>query len=105
MWECLKELKTNTSNEQDIDRATLQSNNVVAQFRTTNEHASRNVLKRCQSMVEGTSSPSSQSFQNFIHNPSPMFDETHELLSRLAIAPPVTTFECTMTKSKMLQSQ
>jgi hypothetical protein len=44
--ECLKELKIGTSNEQGTKRVALQSDHVLAQLRTTNERASRNVLER-----------------------------------------------------------
>jgi hypothetical protein len=101
----LKELKIGTSNEQGMERATLHFDHVLAQCKTTDGHASRNVLKRYQSMIEGTSSPPSQSSPNSTHNPSPMSDETLRLSSRLATPPHVPTFECPMTKFEMLQSQ
>jgi hypothetical protein len=56
-------------------------------------------------MVEGTSSLSFQCFPNFVHNPSPMFDETLGLSSRPTTPPPIPTLEHPMTKSEMLQSQ
>jgi hypothetical protein len=52
----LKELKTNTSNEQGMERVALYSDHVLAQFKTIDGHASKNVLERHQSMIEGTSS-------------------------------------------------
>jgi len=45
--ECLKELKTNTSNKQDTEKATLQSNHVLTQLKKTNGHVLKNKLKRC----------------------------------------------------------
>ncbi len=56
-------------------------------------------------MIEGTSSPSSQSFPNSTHNPNLMFDETSGLSSKPITPPPIPTFKCPMTKFKMLQSQ
>jgi hypothetical protein len=41
----LKEMKTGTNNEPDIDVATLQSDEVMAQLRIIDGHANRNVLK------------------------------------------------------------
>ncbi len=85
-----------------MKRATLQSDHVVAQFKTTNGHASKNVVKRHQSMIEGTSSHSFQSFPNSTHNPSPMSNETPRMSSRSATPPHVLTFEHPMTKSEMM---
>ncbi len=58
-----------------------------------------------QSIVEGTSSPSSQSSSNYTHNPSPMSYETLWVSSRLATPPLVPILEHPMTKSEILQSQ
>jgi hypothetical protein len=88
-----------------MERNALQSDHVLAQLKTTNGHALRNVLKRHQSIIKGTSSPSSQSSPNSTHNPNPMSNETHGMSSRLATPPHVPTFECFMTKFEMLQSQ
>jgi hypothetical protein len=52
---CLKELKIGTSNEQGKERVALQFDHVLAQLKTIDGHASRNVLERHQSMIEGTS--------------------------------------------------
>ncbi len=101
----MKEFKTNKSNEQGTERATLQSNHVPAQLKTTDGHASRNVLKMSQSMVECTSNFFSQSPPISTHNLSPMFNETHGPSSRLVTPPPIPTFEHPMTKFEMLQSQ
>jgi len=101
----LKELKTNTSNELGTKRATLQSNHALAQLKTTNGHASMNVLKRCQLMIEDTSSPYFQSSPNSTDNPSCMSNETLGLSLRLVTPPLVPTFVCPMTKFEMLQSQ
>jgi len=100
----LEGLKIGTSNEQGTKRVALQFDHVLTQLKTTNGHASRNVLKRCQSMIEGTSNPSSQSSPNSTHNPSPMSNETHGLSSRPATPPPIPILEHPMTKSEMLQS-
>jgi hypothetical protein len=88
-----------------MKRATLQSEHVVTQLKIIDGHASRNVLKRRQSMIEGTSSLSFQSSPNSTHNPSPMYEETYGMSSRLVTPPPIPTFEHPMTKSEMLQSQ
>jgi hypothetical protein len=88
-----------------MKKATLQSDHVVAQLKTNDGHASRNALKRHQSIIEGTSNPSFQSSPNSTHNPSPMYNETPRLSSRPATLPLVPTFERPMTKFEMLQSQ
>ncbi len=54
-------------------------------------------------MLESTPSPFSPSYLSSTHNPSLMFDETHGSSSTLVTPPFVPTFECFMTKSKMLQ--
>jgi hypothetical protein len=87
-----------------MERVALQSYHVLAQLKTIDGHASKNVLKRHQLMIKDTSNPSSQSSPNSMHNPSRMFDETHGLSSRLATPPPIPTFEHPMTKFEMLQS-
>jgi len=104
LQECLKELKIGISNEQGVERATLQFDHVLAQFKTIDGHALRKVLKRHQSIIEGTSSPFSKSSPNFTHNLNPMSNETPRLSSRLATPPHVPTFERSMAKSEMLQS-
>ncbi len=73
----MKELKIDTSNEHGMEEVALQSDLVLAQLKIANGHALKNVLKRHQSMIEDTSSPSSQSFPNSTHNPSSMSNETH----------------------------
>jgi hypothetical protein len=40
----LKELKTRTSNEEDLEKATFQCDKVLAQLMTTNNHISKNVF-------------------------------------------------------------
>jgi hypothetical protein len=59
----LKELKTRTSNEEGLERATLQCDEMLQHLKVTNGHAIRNVLKRLQSLIDGalmstTSTPS-----------------------------------------------
>jgi hypothetical protein len=45
LWEMLKEVKTRTSNEEDLEKATFQCDKVLTQLMTTNGHISKNVLK------------------------------------------------------------
>ena len=54
--ETLKELKTGTSNEEGSDRAVLQADNVHTHLRNTNSHATRNILRLRQNMLEQASS-------------------------------------------------
>jgi hypothetical protein len=51
----LTELKTRTSNEEGLERATLQCDEMLQHLKVTNGHATRNVLNRCQSLINGTS--------------------------------------------------
>jgi len=41
----LKEVKTRTSNEEDLEKATFQCDKVLTQLMTTNGHIFKNVLK------------------------------------------------------------
>jgi hypothetical protein len=40
------ELKTNTTNEEGVERIVLQNDHVLAQFKTIDGHATYNVFKR-----------------------------------------------------------
>ena len=45
LWEILKELKTCTLNEEGSKKAVLQPNDVLTRLRSTNSHATCNILK------------------------------------------------------------
>lgn len=63
----LKDLKTGTSNNDGAETVVLQSEEVLMRLKSTDGHATRNVLKRRQSLIEGmvvsssTSTPQSTS--------------------------------------------
>ena len=52
LWETLKELKTGTSNEEGSDRVVLQADDVLTCLRNTDSHATRNILRLRQNMLE-----------------------------------------------------
>ena len=54
--ETLKELKTGTSNEEGSEKAVLQAEDVLTRLRGTDSHATRNILKIQQAMVDQSSS-------------------------------------------------
>jgi hypothetical protein len=84
-------MKIGTSNDTRHKMATLQFDHVLAQLNITDVHASSNVLKWCQSMIEGTLSLSSQCSPNFTHNPNLMSNETLGLSLRFVATPPIPT--------------
>jgi hypothetical protein len=96
----LKELNTRTSNEEGSERATLQCDEVLKRLRATNGHATKNVLKRCQSLLDGSlgSTPSTPS-SNYIELVPPMFNPNASLDSR----PTASDNDKLMIKAKMLQ--
>ena len=53
--ETLKELKTGTSNEKGSNRAILQADDVLTRLRNTDSHATRNILRLRQSMLDQAS--------------------------------------------------
>jgi hypothetical protein len=53
LWDTLNEFKTRTLNEEELERATLQCDEMLQHLKVTNGHATRNVLKRCQSLIDG----------------------------------------------------
>jgi hypothetical protein len=62
----LKELKTKTSNEEGLEKTTLQCDQELKHLKATNGHATRNVLKRHQSFIDGVvilETPSSSQFE------------------------------------------
>ena len=52
LLETLKELKTGTSNKEGYEKAVLQADDVLTRLRSTNSHATRNILNLRQTMVE-----------------------------------------------------
>jgi hypothetical protein len=62
----LKYLKTNTSNEDGSDNTTLWSEEVIVCLKTTESHASWNVLKMWQHMFDGHTPPISSHSSNLI---------------------------------------
>ena len=54
--ETLKELKTGTSNEDGFEKAILQADDVLTRLKRTNSHATCNILKLRQTMVDQSSS-------------------------------------------------
>jgi hypothetical protein len=50
--ETLKEIKTDTSNEDNSTKVTLQCDDVLEQLKCTDRHAAWNVLKRRQSIID-----------------------------------------------------
>ena len=59
--EILKELKTNTSNEEGSDRAILEPDNVLTRLRNTDSHATCNILWLHQSILDQASSSGANS--------------------------------------------
>jgi hypothetical protein len=97
----LKELKIRISNQEGLEKATPQCDQMLECLKVTNGHATRNILKKCQSLIDGPSipipkSPSSNWFKPIIPtsytNPS------------LYYTPFGSDGEKSMTKSEMLQS-
>jgi hypothetical protein len=62
----LNELKTRTLNEERLERETLQCHEMLQHLKVTNGHATRNVLKRRQSLIDGVAmSTTSTQFAQF----------------------------------------
>jgi hypothetical protein len=53
----LNELKIGTSNQEGLEKATLQCDQMLECVKATNGHATMNILKRCQSLIDGPSIP------------------------------------------------
>jgi len=53
LHDTLKELKIGTNNEEGLERATLQCDEVLERLNAIDGHATRNVLKKCQSLLDG----------------------------------------------------
>ncbi len=53
----LKELKTGNSNEKGLNKATLQCDDMLGCLKTIDGHVSKNILKRCQNMMDGVPIP------------------------------------------------
>ncbi len=100
LHDTFKELKTWISNEEGSKRTTLQCDEVLKHLRATNGHATNNILKRCQSLLNGSpgfapSTPSS----NFVEPVPPMYNPNASLDSKSA----TNDNDKLMTKAKMLQ--
>ena len=54
--ETFKELKTGTSNEEGSEKAVLQADDVLTRLKGTDSHATHNILKIRQTMVDQSSS-------------------------------------------------
>ncbi len=96
----MKELKTRTSNEEGLERTTLQCDEVLENIRATNGHATKNILKRCQSLLD-------MSFVSTPSTPSSSYDELVPPMSNfnasLDFKPFASDNERLMTKAEMLQ--
>jgi hypothetical protein len=100
----LKELKTSKANKEGVKKVVLQSDQVLAQLKSTNGHATQNVLKRWQILMERTTNLSYHSSPSPFLNLSPYF--TSDEIARLSYIPPTTStstsIERPMTKLEML---
>jgi hypothetical protein len=96
----LKELKTIISNEEGSKRATLQHDEVLECLRATYEHATKNVLKRHQSLFDRSLvfTPSTLSFSSI----EPLM---FNLNASLDSKPSSSDSYRLITKAKMLQIQ
>jgi hypothetical protein len=98
----LKEFKIRTSNEEGSKKVTLQYDEVLECLRAASGHATKNILKRNQSLLYGSlvSIPSTLSF-NFVDPIFHMFNPNVSLNSR----PFTSDNDKLMIKAKMLQIQ
>jgi hypothetical protein len=55
LWDTLNEAKTRNLNEEGLERETLQCDEMLQHLKITNGHATKNVLKRRQSLIDGAS--------------------------------------------------
>ncbi len=83
LWDTLKELKIGISNEEVLEKKTLQCDQVLEWWKVINGDATRNILKRHQSLIDEAPIPSpstlSSSFQEHVgptYNPNPSLDST-----------------------------
>jgi hypothetical protein len=58
LWDTLKELKIGISNEEFLGKKTLQCDQVLEWWKVINGDATRNILKRHQSLIDGAPIPS-----------------------------------------------
>ncbi len=95
----LKELKTRISNEEGLEKATLQCDEVLECIRAANGHTTKNVLKRCESLLN-------RSFVFTPSTPSSNYDELVPLMfnfnASLDFRPSTSDNERLMTKVEML---
>jgi hypothetical protein len=85
----LKELKIGTSNKKGLEKTTLQCDQVLECLKATNGHATKNILKKHQSLIVGPSILIPITSTSYT---SPSLDST----------PSGSDGEKSMTKSKML---
>jgi hypothetical protein len=100
LHDTFKELKIRSSNEEGLERTTLQCDEVLKHLRATNGHATKKILKRCQSLLDGShgSTPSTPS-SNFVEPEPPMYNPNASLDYR----PSTSDNDKLMTKAQMLQ--
>jgi hypothetical protein len=53
LCDTLKDLKIGTSNEEGLEKPTLQCDDVLEHLNAIDGHVTRNVLKRCQNLLDG----------------------------------------------------
>jgi hypothetical protein len=97
----LKELKIGTSNQEGLEKATLQCDQMLKCLKATNGHATRNILKRCQSLINGPSIPIPKTPSSNWFKPITPTSCTNP---SLYYTPFGSDGEKSMTKSEMLQS-
>jgi len=61
LWDTLKELKIEISNEKGLGKATLQCDQELKHLTATNGHATNNVLRKHQSHIDGVVIPKTPS--------------------------------------------
>ncbi len=52
LWNILKELKIGISNQEGLEKTTLQCDQVLKCLKATNGHVTKNILKRHQSLID-----------------------------------------------------
>jgi hypothetical protein len=61
LWDILKKLKIEISNEKGLEKTTLQCDQKLKHLKAINGHATNNVLKKHQSHVDGVVIPETPS--------------------------------------------
>jgi len=67
LQDALKDLKIGNSNEEGIEEAILQSNEVLARFKAMKGHATKNVFKRRQEFIDGRPGGCSHNKRGHLH--------------------------------------